>query len=128
MSAETDIAAYLAGKGRGTVNSSIFVNYRPATPANLISVTGYGGSAPDWTHDTSGNANPRVQVWVRNTSNSSARTLIEACFDDLDGLTNQTLSGTFYPGIFAIQHPQLLAQDENNRWEYVCNFDVKRRR
>ena len=65
MTAETDIATYLASQGFGTLGSTIFVNDRPASPDALISVFGYAGQAPERTHDTSGNAKPGVQVWVR---------------------------------------------------------------
>ena len=63
--AEAAIAAYLQTGEFGTVGSTIFVDTKPATPDAVISVFGYAGSPGEHTHDTSGNARPGIQVWVR---------------------------------------------------------------
>jgi hypothetical protein len=126
--AEVDIAARLAAVGLGTVGTNIFVNYKPPTTDNIISVFGYAGQPPERTHDTSGNDHPGIQVWVRNTSAATARTTIESVYNALDGITNTTLSGTFYLGIFANQSPEMMGRDENGRTEFVVNFTVTKRR
>ena len=128
MTAESDIAAYLATLGLGTVGTSIFVNIKPATPDNLIAVFVYAGQAPERTHDTSGNARPGIQVWVRNTSAGTCRSKIETVFNCLDGITNTTLTGTFFEGIMANQSPEPMGQDENGRSEFVVNFSTIIRR
>jgi hypothetical protein len=126
--AEAAIAARLASDGLGTVGTSIFVNTKPATPDNLIAVFGYGGSPPDRTHDTSGNARPGIQVWVRNTSAGTGRTVIENAFNNLDGITNTTLSGVFFLSVLANQSPEPMGKDENGRSEYAVNFSTIVRR
>jgi hypothetical protein len=128
MTAESDIAARLAAQGFGTVGTNIFVNYKPPTPDNLIVVSGYAGQAPERTHDTSGNARPSVQVWVRNTSAANGRTIIGNIWNNLDGLSNITLSSTFYPAIDAISSPESTGKDENGRQEYATNFSTIQRR
>jgi hypothetical protein len=128
MTAEAAIAAYLATAGLGTVGTSIFVNTKPATPDNLISVFGYAGQEPERTHDISGNAKPGIQVWVRNTSAGTSRTTIENVFNCLDGITNTTLSGVFFEGISANQSPEPMGKDENGRTEFVVNFSTIIRR
>lgn len=129
MTAESDIAAYLATGGFGTVGTSIFVNTIPPTPDNCISVSGYAGGPPERTHDTSGNDNPSVQVRVRNTSAGTARTNVEQVYNYLDGVSNTTIGSTFYLGISAINSgPIPMGKDENGRTEFTWNFAVKRRR
>lgn len=128
MTAETDIAARLAAQGFGTVGTNIFVDYKPPTPDNIICVFGYAGSPPERTHDSSGNDHPGVQVWVRNTSAGTCRTTIERVYNNLDGLTNTTLTSTFYPEINAVQSPMPMGKDENGRTEFALNFAVTRRR
>lgn len=138
MSYEDDIAAYLVAKGRGTLPSAgppivagtIFVNDKPSTPDACICIFGYAGQAPEWTN-TSKYDRPSVQVLVRGAKNAAgtARTLIETIYKDLDGLTNTTLSGTYYQKIEAVQSgPTPMGKDENGRIEYVWNFYTSKTR
>ncbi len=125
---EACVAAYLASAGLGALGTSIFVNVKPATPDNLISVFGYAGSPPERTHDTSGNARPGIQVWVRDTSAGTGRTRIESIFNLLDGIANTSLSGTFFQEIAANQSPIPMGADANGRYEYSLNFSTIVRR
>lgn len=126
--AEACIAAKLATDGYGTVGTTIFVNVKPPTPDNLIAVFGYAGQVPEHTHDTSGNAHPGIQVWVRNTSAGTARTTIENIWNILDGIVNTSLSGTYFEGIFALQSAEPMGKDENGRQEFCVNFSTTIRR
>jgi hypothetical protein len=126
--AEVAIAAHLAAQGFGTVGTSIFTNYKPATPDNVMCVFGYAGSPPERTHDTSGNAHPGIQVWVRDTSAATGRTRIESVFNLLDGMKNTTISSVFIVGMHAVQNPIPMGRDENGRTEYSLNFQTTVRR
>lgn len=117
-----------SGTDYGTLGTNIFVDTKPATPDNLISVFGYAGRAPRQTHSCDGEGLPGVQVWVRNTSAATGRSTIENIFNELDGLTNVTINGTYYLGIFANQHPEPMGKDENGRSEFSVNFSVIYRR
>lgn len=125
---EACVAAYLASAGLGTLGTSIFVNVKPATPDNLISVFGYAGSPPERTHDTSGNSRPGIQVYVRDTSASTCRTRIESVFNLLDGISDTSLSGIFFLSIQANQSPIPMGDDENGRKEFIINFSTIVRR
>jgi hypothetical protein len=137
LTAEDDIAAYLASKGRGTlpdpatgVVGTIFVNDKPSTPDALISVSGYAGQAPEWTNTTKYDR-PSVQVLVRGGKNAAgaARTLIETIKNDLDGLSGYTGTGTYYELIWTEQSgPAPMGKDENGRIEYVWNFYTRKTR
>lgn len=129
MTAESDIAAYLASGGFGTVATDIFINMLPATPDNCISVSGYAGSPPERTHDTSGNDRPSVQIRVRNTSADTSRSTIESIYNHLDGIKNTTIGSTFYLSVAALHSgPNQMGEDGNGRTEYTWNFQVLRRR
>lgn len=138
MTFEDDIASYLASIGRGILPSAgppvvvgtIFANEKPSTPDAIIVVSGYAGQAPEWTN-TNKYDKPSVQVLVRGAKNAAgaARTLIETIYKDLDGITDRTLSGTFYQKIEAIQSgPTSMGKDENGRQEYVWNFYLSKTR
>ena len=126
--AEVAIAAHLAAWGLGTVGTSIFSNYKPATPDNVLCVFGYAGSPPDRTHDTSGNAHPGIQVWIRDTSAATGRTRIESVFNLLDGSGNFTASSVYFVELNAVQSPIPMGRDENGRTEYSLNFQTTVRR
>lgn len=117
-----------SGTDYGTIGEDIFVDYKPADPDNVICVFGYAGLTPRHTHQGDGEGRPGVQVWVRNTSAATGRALIESIFTDLDGISNMTINGTYYLGIFANQHPEPMGKDDNGRAEFACNFSVINRR
>lgn len=130
MTFEDDIAAYLETKGRGTVDTTIFVNNLPSTPDAVIALFGYAGQAPDWTN-TNKYDKPSLQVRVRGAKDAAAaaRELIETIAHDLDGLTNTLLSGTYYQRIEAVQSgPSPMGRDDNGRMEYVWNFYITKTR
>ena len=130
MTAEDDLAVYLAAKGRGTLASTIFVNDKPSTPDAVICLFGYAGQPPEWT-STGRYDRPSVQVLVRGAKNAAgaARTLIENIYKDLDGLTDTTINGTYYQRIEAVQSGATpMGKDENGRIEYVWNFTVSKSR
>jgi hypothetical protein len=120
--AETDIATQIQALGFGTLGTTIFVNTRPESPDDLIAVFGYAGQAPDRNHAGEAIDNPSVQVWVRNTSNGTARQIIEQIYQALDGMFNTYLSGTFYLEVTALQCATPMGKDEADRSEYVVNF------
>jgi hypothetical protein len=115
--------------GTGTnYGSNVFVDYKPPTPDNIVSVFGYAGQAPVHTTDHQELGKPSIQVWVRNTSAATARSQIESIMAELDGLANVTLGGTYYLGIFANQSPEPMGKDELGRSEFAVNFSVNYRR
>ena len=131
MSVAVDLAVYIVQQGID-VSSNVFANYKPATPDAIVCFFDYAGSPPDRTHDTSGNDNPSVQVWVRGarvSGTSAARQKIEAIYNVLDGFSNNTINGTYYLSILANQSGLTpMGLDENNRFECVMNFRCIRRR
>lgn len=125
---ETDILNLLIARGLATTGSA-YVNWFPPNPDDVVSVFAYAGGAVERTHDSSGNANPSIQVRVRSASATTARLKIQNIFNHLDGITNTTIGGSFVLRIEALNSgPIPLGRDENNRTEYTWNFSVLLRR
>jgi hypothetical protein len=122
----SDIAIYLAGLGRGTVGTTIFVNRKPSMPDAIICITDYAGQSPDRTN-TNTYDKPAVQVLVRGARDAAATAcnLAETLRTDLDCLSDIVLTSTYYQFIEGQQSvPTPMGQDENGRPEYVCNFYI----
>lgn len=78
---------------------------------------------------------PGLQLMVRGASITSESTAYEDAqakaneiYRDLHGLGAVTLSGRYFPGIWAEQTPFLLQYDESDRPHIACNFRVLRSR
>lgn len=125
-----EIATYLAGKNVGTVGTDLFLGFLPDKPDNLVALFEYAGDPMELTMGSSDPVleRPGLQVRVRNTSYSAARSNIEAVVDELHGLAEQTLTNKRYLLIKANQSPESLGLDANMRSEFVCNFSVLKER
>lgn len=125
---ETDIANRLIAKGLAT-SGQCYVNWYPANPDDIVSLFVYQGGPIERTHDSSGNANPFLQVRVRSKSATTAREKIQKILNNLDGLTNTTVGASFILNISAIgSGPTMIGRDGNDRTEYTMNFDILVRR
>lgn len=69
-----------------------------------------------------------VQVLCRSTSPVTARANMDDAWTILDRVANQTLSGSTYLRITALQSPFLAWRDERERTVYGANFECWRRR
>lgn len=128
MSLADDVAAFLAGAGLGLVaGTNLFLQDVPAQPDALVAVIEYPGRGPVGTHDDPASIEvPRFQVYARAAQYdaAAARASAEAAYKALRAVTNQTLSGTFYLAIRALQSPFLLHRDENQRVVFAVNFEA----
>ena len=129
MSTLIDIATYLdTQQGSLTLGTNLFVGRMPDTPATCVTLYEYGGTAPD---NTMGGGlpvlqNPSVQITVRATTYAAAETLINLCWVSLEGIVDESLSGTRYNRVSAIQSPFPLERDSQDRIIFVQNFNVTR--
>ena len=69
---------------------------------------------------------PTLDVLCRSTSYQTARTNAETVFGLLDGLVDQTLSGTRYRSIEALGSPGFISRDQNERFVIGVTFDVQK--
>ena len=126
----TEIAAYLAAKGIGTLGTDLFAAFMPDQPNNCIALFEYAGSPMELTmgDDDPVLERPGLQVKVRNTDYQTGKAKIDDTVDALHGLANQTLSNTRYLLIKANQSPESMGLDANWRSEFVVNFSVLKER
>lgn len=114
--------------GPGLSTATVYLNKRPASTGNFIVIRQYGGLAPtaiaDGTID-----NPRVQVELLTavTSDSGYKTAL-AIQNRLRFVSNMwipTSTGDLFLSIDPLQSPNPLGTDENNRMQWVQNFQIK---
>lgn len=127
-----DIAIYLESLGVGTRGVTLFEGTLPqegpglGPPDQVIALYEIPGMGAEHIHNVVGPAveQPSVQVRVRGApfGYAQARALAQQAFLALDGLTNQTLNGTFYRSIFALQSPFGLGTDAWNRPAILFNI------
>lgn len=122
------IATYLQTGGYGTLGSSLFIDFMPPTPSNLVVVTEYNGPPPE---RTIGQKLPtiqrgKVQIFVRNTDPGTALSSALAINDYVEGIAGVTSGGEYV--IYAISIGSGLmyrGKDSNNLTCYSMNFEVK---
>lgn len=123
-----EIGAYLAANSIGTVGTTIFYGQMPETPDDCVTLFEYAGEPPEDTHDAQHYEKPGLQVLVRDTSYSDARTKIASISALLHTLANTSLTGTKYLYIRAVQSPFVLERDSSNRVVMAQNFIVTKAR
>lgn len=129
MSTLIDLATYLdAQQATLTLGTNLFVGRMPDAPDTCVTLYEYGGVAPD---NTMGGGlpvlqNPSVQIAVRASSYSSAESLITSCWSTFESIVDESLSGTRYNRVSAIQSPFPLERDTHDRIIFVQNFNVTR--
>ncbi|WP_348528335.1 minor capsid protein [Methanothrix sp.] len=120
----SDIAAYLAAQGYGTVGTDIFLDELQDLPADQVVVFTGGGPAPDEVQGDPGAVDyPNIDVQVRSTSKATARTDAEAIRILLD--CNTINDATLYAASSA---PIYLGRDDNNRHRFVATFTAAKER
>jgi len=117
-----DIAGYLASHGI----TGVYKGFMPDKPDDVMALFEYAGSP---TELTMGEGDPVVerpglQVRVRSRSYPAGRAKIQEVVDILHGVAGVVLGGTRYLLIRANQSPASLGLDQNNRSEFVVNFEV----
>jgi hypothetical protein len=116
----TDIATYLAGKGHGIVNTDLFSDFQPDEPDNCIVF--YNESAPSLPEsDALAVDQYGLQVLVRNTANSTARSKILDIHRALVGFSGE-LSGQTITDLCIVTPPTTIGRDEHNRAEWSAHY------
>ncbi len=124
-----DIVAYLAAAGIGlTAGTNLFAGKLPATAPDPCVICYETKGAPPL--ETFGNDDlpqvdrPRLQVVARAADYVSARTKLWDCFKKLVLIGNESVNGTYYERVEAIDSPALMGRDESERVLFVGNFQV----
>lgn len=118
-----DVATYLITQSLvTTISTDIFLDVRPDTPDNLVSVFEYAGE-PSTIHD---DLSRRIQILVRNKSYAAARAKAWAIHAILDKPEARTLTMNGRRAwVRALQTPFKLETDASNRVIFVFNLEIR---
>jgi len=129
----TDLGTYLDGATIATADltlgTNLFLGREPADPDTCVTLYESAGRAPaDMMGDGTAPAlaRPGVQARVRAASYSTATSLADDVWQALSKISNDTLSGTVYQRVQALQSPFGLERDDRDRMIFVANFAVDR--
>lgn len=113
-----EIGAALHGKNIATPAVDLFYNSMPSSPDICTTLYQTGGFEPGLNFDKSSEENPTFQVMCRGTSQVETNSRIQSIYKYLHG------NSDIFPFIQAMQSPEPLGRDSNNRWEFSCNFKI----
>lgn len=124
----SDVARLLAAEGFGvlTTPATIYANTYPATPDNIIAVHAMPGGNLE---DTFGGVKQRtynLQTLVRNSSQTPGATTAHAVWTFLNRFRG-TIEDWHCSAILAGSPPFSIGRDENDRWQWSCNYRLWRR-
>lgn len=122
-SAAFDIKDVIVYEGLGTFGTDIFIGKMPDSPHNAICLydSSSGAPSPKFIIDQ-----PAVQVRVRNSSYSDGWAKIKAVCDVLNGRGTEIINDTLYSGFWAMNDPQFLQYDEQDRAIFVLTLKIIR--
>lgn len=119
-----DIGSHLQTNGAGTVGTDIFKGTMPDSPTICVAIYEYAGVGYSRTSGSVVSENARIQIVVRDTGYSAARTKAETIKNILDALGNLTIGTTRYLWIEALAPPFLLRRDQAGNVLIACNYQV----
>ncbi len=121
MNLPYDLAVYIDSVTALTLATDLLVEYIPALPDTLVSVTSTGGLP---TGAKLGYDKPTIQIYSRSDNPQTAYNNIAAVYNALQGLHQVTLnSNIFLVDCQALQSaPIRLGVDEKQRFEYTQNY------
>jgi hypothetical protein len=127
-----DIISLLVTGGVGVSNTSIFLTSQgsiPLGPGPYLLITETAGFAPERLHtDSDGRLNaaayerPGAQLLARGANFIDVRAMSRAAWTVLDGRYNETINGTWYREITALQRPFDIGPDDAKRVRVVFNI------
>jgi hypothetical protein len=125
-----DLATILVEDLVGTLAPSgdIWVDFSPPAPDDVFVVTGTGGFLADYVMDRVSPTieNATAQILSRSDDRDTAASNAQAAYDALNSVVDRWVGDTRYLEVRAQQPPFRLGKDENERWLYVFNVQVKR--
>lgn len=128
MACATDIATYIQAANIGwTLQQNLFCQQLPATPdvATMVATFPMGPTVRSMSARI---AEPLgLQIQTRALTRAEAETACYQLYTLLDGIRNQTLSGTLYFGVSGKQSPKAFAVDNSGsvpRIVWMCELSV----
>jgi hypothetical protein len=128
MATLVDIGTYLDTQLASlTLGTNLFLGRLPDSPDKCVALLEYGGSTPISTLGSDAMPRmemPRIQVLSRDVAYSDARALAISVWQVIEGILNETLSGTLYQRVSAVQSAFPLERDSVQRVLFAQNFQV----
>lgn len=124
-----ELGTYVAANTSLVLGTDLFLSQLPDTPDTSVVITESSGAAPVDVlggQDLPAYERPRVQVVCRAASYTVARDLADDVYRALIKIAGDTLSGTHFIRVEAVQSPFPLSRDEDRRVLFVCNYQVMR--
>ena len=125
MSVSDELAAYLAGKGLGTLGTNLFYDNMPETPNVCGCVYQTGGTSPQGGFSTPGikHERPGVQIRFRGEpyDSDSPKTKAMSAYEYLMQVQGTQVGGVTYLMVIPNQAPFVLEKDGNNRITWAFN-------
>lgn len=129
--ASKDIATLLSQQSSLalTLATDLFFSRMPDQPDDCVAIMDNPGDPPllAQTKLTKNYYYSSVSIWVRNTTYENGWDQIHNIVEFLHGHSDETIDGTFYALFRALNDPQVLMYDENERVIFIVNFEVQRR-
>ena len=128
MSVLADVGAYVDSQmATLTLGTNLFLGRLPDTPDKCVGLFEYGGGSPINTLGSDAMPTmelPRLQVLARDVAYSDARSLAISVWAVIEGILNETLNGTLYQRVSAVQSVFPLERDSVQRVIFAQNFQV----
>jgi hypothetical protein len=129
MATLDEIATYIGTNVSGlTLGTNLFIGMMPDSPAICAAVYETSTMTPDFTMNSGDNEpvleNPRVMLYLRHTSYSTGKDLINTAWKQAQNVCNQTLSSVNYLRIQGLGSPEFLERDTNFNVIFSANFQV----
>jgi len=128
--ASFDIANYLVSLSSFdfVLGENLHIGREPSQPPNsTVIFDTMGSKAPQLNLTDQGYEYANVQIRVRNISYNEGIGLVVSLKNELHGLNNMELGGSYYALIHASSGPAMLDWDENSRARLIVNFECQRR-
>lgn len=123
-----DLGTYLdAQVGALTLGTNLFLGRLPDAPDTAVALFEYAGAPPVNVMGSDAPPileQPRIQVLSRASSYSASRSQAITVWLVLEGILNETISGTLYQRVEAVQSAFPLERDTHERSVFAQNFQV----
>lgn len=106
---------------------NLFISREPDNPDNCVTLFDTPGFPPQLTFANENYEYPSLLIRIRNNSYTTGYTLAKQIFDALHGRAQETVNGTLYTVIMAMNNPAMFDFDDNKRIRFIINFNLQRR-
>lgn len=116
-----DVATYLAANTSLNQGKDMFVGNMPKSRNNCVGIFDTGGGPPRQDYPVN-ELSVQIDVRKKASSYTAAMTLAQTIFKLLNRKDNLTIGTKDVMMVKAINDPQVVGLDDNNRWIVTMNF------